>query len=126
VNRFTGPLAVAACLVLTSCGDDPGDETARAACGAYGEAASGAAGAEAGDVLDTALERAQRAAEASDTYAALLRDMDDALARARAMADAQNSGGQVSGDEVDAYFAADEQVRADCADAGNDLGPLRP
>jgi hypothetical protein len=27
---------------------------------------------------------------------------------------------------VDAYFAADEQVRADCADAGSELGPLRP
>ena len=124
MNRFT--LALAACLALTSCGSDPGDETARAACQAYGDATSGAAGEQAGDVLDTARERAQRAADANDAYAALHRDLDDALSRARAWAAVQNDGGQVSADDVDAYFAADRQVRADCADAGNDLGPLRP
>ena len=126
MNRLPGVLALAGCLVLTSCGGDPGDEAARAACDAYGDATSGAAGAEAGDVLDTAAERAQRAAEANDSYAALQRDLDHALSRARAVADAQHAGEQVSGDDVDASFAADEQVRADCADAGNEIGPLRP
>jgi hypothetical protein len=114
VNRFTGLPALAACLALTSCGAGPGDETARAACDAYGHADA------------TAQERAQRAAEANDTYAVLQRDLDDALSRAQALAEAQHSGRQVSGADMDAYFAADEQVRADCADAGNDIGPLRP
>jgi hypothetical protein len=126
VTHLPGVLALAGCLVLAACGGDPGDEAARAACTAYGDATSGAAGAETGAVLDTAQERAQRAAEANDSYAALQRDLDDALARARVWADAQSAGEQVSAAEVDAYFAADEQVRADCADAGSELGPLRP
>jgi hypothetical protein len=115
VNRFIGPLALAACLALTSCADEPGDETAQAACDAYGQA-------------DTSIaqERAQRAAEANQTYAVLQRDMDDALSRAQALAEAQGAGRPVTSTDMDAYFAADEQVRADCAEAGNDIGPLRP
>ena len=115
MNRFTTTVALAACLVLTSCGDDPGDETARAACRAYGQADA-----------PTAQERARRAVEANERYAVLERDLDDALSRARSVAQAQRAGRPISGADMDAYFAADEQVRADCADAGNDIGPLRP
>jgi hypothetical protein len=43
-----------------------------------------------------------------------------------AMAAAHNSGQQVSGDQLDAYFQADDVVRADCASAGEDLGPRQP
>jgi hypothetical protein len=42
------------------------------------------------------------------------------------MAAAHNSGREVSADDLNAYFAADKRVRADCADAGADLGPLKP
>jgi hypothetical protein len=124
VNRFTAALALAASLILTSCGDDPGDETARAACTAYGQATSGAENA--ATLRVTAQERAQRAAEANDAYAVLQRDLDAALSGAEDLADAQHAARALSGTEMDAYFAADEQVRADCADAGNDIGPLRP
>ena len=124
MNRFTAALALAASLILTSCGDDPGDETARAACEAYGHATAG--GEHAATLRATAQERAQRAAEANAVYTVLARDLDDALSDAQALADAQHAGRPVSGTEMDAYFAADEQVRADCADAGNDIGPLRP
>ena len=96
MNRFTGLLALAACLALTSCADEPGDEAARAAGDAYGHADA------------EAQERAQRAAEANDTYAVLQRDLDDALSRAHELAEAQRAGRQVSGADMDAYFAADE------------------
>jgi hypothetical protein len=128
VNRLIAPVALAACLVgslvLASCGDDPGDETAQAACQAYGQATSG--GADPAALRSTAQERAQRAAEADNSYAGLRRDLEDALARAGDLADAQRTGRPIGGAQMDAYFAADEQVRADCADAGEDIGPLRP
>ena len=124
MNRFAGLLAFAGCLVLASCGDEPGDDAARAACEAYGRAPSSVEDAAA--LRTTAQEQAQRAAEADDTYAALQRDMDDARSRAEALAAAQNAGPALSGGQVDAYFAADEQVRSDCAAAGNDIGPPRP
>jgi hypothetical protein len=123
VNRFTVSLAVATCL-LASCGKDPGDETAQAACQAYGQATSG--GEDPTALRATAQERARRAAAADDSYARLQRDLDDALSRARDVADAQRAGRPVSGGQMDAYFAADEQVRADCAETGADIGPLRP
>jgi hypothetical protein len=124
VNRFIRAWALAACLVLTCCGNDTGDDAARAACEAYGHATSGAQDPAALEV--TAQKQAQQAAEQDDSFAALQRDLDDALSGAQALADAQSGGRPVIGTEMDAYFAADEQVRADCADAGTDIGPLRP
>lgn len=125
MNRFlrTGA-AVAVCLVLCACGDDPGDETAQAACKAYGDTTSGATIGPA--VRATALERAQRAGEANGAYAALAGDITDAWKRADAMATAHNGGQQVSAHELDAYFGADRRVRQDCADAGADIGPSEP
>jgi hypothetical protein len=52
--------------------------------------------------------------------------MDDARSRMDAMASAQNSGHQPSGAELNAYSGSDKRVRADCADAGAELGPLKP
>jgi hypothetical protein len=125
VNRFTGALlTLASCLALASCGGDPGDESAQAACEAYAQAPSSLD--ENAQLRTTALERAQRAGEANESYAALQSDMQDAWARSDAMATAHNAGRSVSGHQLDAYFAADKRVRADCADAGADIGPLEP
>jgi hypothetical protein len=118
------PIAVlATCLLLTACGNGPADDAAQAACRAYGD--NPTTSAERSELRATASEQAQRAA-AADSYAALPRDMADAWSRNDAMAAAHNSGQVVSGEDLDAYFAADKRVRADCADAGEDLGPLRP
>ena len=125
MNRFIVPgVAVAVCLVLASCGGDLGDEAAQAACEAYARAPSSLA--ESAELRTTALERAQRAGEANESYAALQSDMQDAWSRSDAMATAHNDGKSVSGHQLDAYFAADKRVRADCADAGADIGPLKP
>jgi hypothetical protein len=124
VNRFIRAAALAASLGLTCCGNDAGDDAARAACEAYGDASSGAENPAALEA--TAHEQAQQAAEQDDSFAGLQRDLDDALTGARALADAQNSGRPVSAADMDTHFTADEQVRADCADAGTDIGPLRP
>jgi hypothetical protein len=110
-------LVAALGLALTACGAGAGDDAAQAACRAYGHAPPDRA---------TADERAKRAGEADAAYAGLKRDMDDAWKRADAMAAAHNSGPEVSADDLNASFAADKQVRADCADAGADLGPLKP
>jgi hypothetical protein len=120
----TRPIAVlAACLLLAGCGDSPADDAARAACRAYGEIAS--SGAERVELRATASDQAERAAD-DDSYAALRRDMADAWSRNDALAAAHNSGGAIRGDDQDAFLAADERVREDCADAGADLGPLEP
>ena len=65
-----------ACLALSACGDNPGDDAAQAACRAYGT--SPTTTAENAELRAEASERAQRAAEADDAYAALPRDMADA------------------------------------------------
>jgi hypothetical protein len=125
MNRFTAlGLVTAACVVLAACGGDPGEEPARAACKGYGGTTSDAASGQA--ARTAARERAQRAGAANSAYATLAGDMDDAWERADAMADAHNSGQQVGGHELEAYIAADDRVRRDCADAGADLGPLEP
>ena len=125
MNRFSGALlALASCLVLASCGGEPGDEAAQAACAAYAKAPSSLD--ENAELRTTALERAQRAGEANESYAALQSGMQDAWSRSDALAATQNAGGTVSAHQLDAYFAADKRVRSDCADAGADIGPLEP
>ena len=115
---------VAACLLLAGCGGGPADDAAQAACRAYGD--NPTTGAQRSQLRATTTDQAQRAAEADDSYAAMGRDIADAWSRSDAMAAAQRSGQPVGGEELDAYVASDERVRADCADAGADLGPLRP
>jgi hypothetical protein len=125
VNRFSGALlTLASCLVLACCGGELGDEAAQAACAAYAKAPSSLD--ENTALRTTALERAQRAGEANESYAALQSDMQDAWSRSDALAATHNSGGTVSAHQLDAYFAADKRVRSDCADAGADIGPLEP
>lgn len=62
---------------------------------------------------------ARRAAAADPQWAALQRDIDDFYSR-------QGTLQQASEGELDAYFAADRRVQADCTAAGQDIGPLKP
>jgi hypothetical protein len=114
----------ALCHVLTGCGAGAGDDAAQAACRAYG--GSPGSIADGIELRTTASQEAHRAAEADAAYGTLPRDMADAWSRSDAMAAAHNSGREFSADDLNAYFAADKRVRADCADAGADLGPLKP
>ena len=102
---------------VAACAGDPGDEMAQAACRGYAASPPD---------RTTVDDRAKRAEEADESYASLRRDIDGAWSRMDAIAATHNSGGQVSAGDLDAYFAADRQVRADCADAGEELGPLKP
>ena len=118
MTRFTAlGFAAVLCVGVSACAGDPGDEMAQAACRGYAATPPDRA---------TVDERAKRAAEANEAYAPLQRDIDDAWSRMAAMASTHNSGGEVSAEDLDGYFAADRRVRADCADAGADLGPLKP
>ncbi len=71
-------------------------------------------------IRQTARSDAGRAADADPRWQALQRDMEDFFARQGTLAQ------QTSADGVDAYFAADRRVQSDCADAGEDIGPLHP
>ena len=102
-----GPAALVA-LVVAACAGDPGDEMAQAACRGY------AASPPDRTTID---ERAKRAGEANESYASLRRDIDDAWSRMDAIAATHNSGAPVSAANMNAFFAADRRVRADCADA---------
>ena len=118
MNRFPAVgLAAVLCVVVSACAGDPGDEMAQAACRAYAHTPPD---------RTTTDERATRAGEANESYASLRRDIDDAWSLMDAMAAAHNRGQQISGDQVDAYFTADDLVRADCASAGEDLGRRKP
>ena len=118
MNRLTAVgLTALVALVVAACAGDPGDEMAQAACRGYAASPPD---------RTTVDERAKRAEEANESYASLRQDIDDAWSRKDAIAATHNSGGQVSAGDLNAYFAADKQVRADCADAGEDLGPLKP
>ena len=73
-----------------------------------------------------ALDAAERAAETDSSWAALKRDISDAYTRSDALATTHDTGGVVLAGDMDDHLAADERVRADCASAGNDIGPPRP
>jgi hypothetical protein len=70
---------------------------------------------------------AARAAAEDDTWTALHSDIDGAYAHLAASAAAYDAGEiEKSGREIEAYQAADDRVRADCAEADEELGPLQP
>lgn len=71
-------------------------------------------------VWATAQDDAGRAAAADGQWAALQRDIDDFHSRLGRL------GQSSTVDELDAYFAADRRVQADCTAAGQDIGPLKP
>jgi hypothetical protein len=121
VVRLAPLLALAVCLVLSACAATPGKRAAQAACDAYGNTAVK------GDAPRAAAQKDADLAAASDpSWAALQRDIRAFYAHADANTAAQNAGRTVTAQQSDAYFAADKRVRADCASAGRDLGPLKP
>ena len=103
-------------------GDGPGQDAARDACTAYantGRHQVATTVEEADEIRAAAQADADRAAAADRSWRALRRDIGDAFAAQEALPTA-------TAGEVDAYFAADRRVAADCADAGADIGPLQP
>ena len=119
--RLAPALALAVCLVLSACAAPPGKRAAQAACDAYGNTAVK------GDAPRAAAQKDADLAAASDpTWAALQRDIRAFYAQADANTAAHDAGRTVTAQQLDAYFAADKRVRADCASVGRDLGPLKP
>lgn len=116
--------AVVVAAALAGCGStSPGQAKARDACAAYAntmrhQVATTVQGAAA--IRATARSDARRAAAADPRWRPLQRDIEDFFSRQGTLSQ------QSEVTEVDAYFAADRRVQADCAAAGADIGPLRP
>ena len=109
---------------LAGCGGaSPGQAAAQDACKAYADTMRHqvATTVEQADAIRaTAQSDARRAADADPEWQPLQRDLEDFYSRRTALAQ------QAAANEVDAYFAADRRVQADCTSAGQDIGPLRP
>lgn len=105
---------------LAGCGGpSPGQAAAQAACKAYANTSRRqvATTVAQGDAIRaTARVEARRAADADPRWQALLGDIEDFYSRDITQGPA----------ELDAHFAADRRVQADCESAGEDIGPLRP
>ena len=110
-------------LGLAACAS-PGRAAARSACAAYGS--SPTSSTQEGLFRATAQKDADLAASSDSAWTGLSRDIKDAYARADANAAAHNAGREVPAADLNGYVAADRRVRADCASAGRDLGPLKP
>ena len=109
-------------LGVAGCGESPGQAAAQDACRAYAntgrhQVATTLEGADA--IRASAQADARRATAADSRWAALERDIADFYSL-------QSRLQQASADELDAYFAADGRVQADCKAAGEDIGPLKP
>jgi hypothetical protein len=117
--------ASAVLAVLTACGaGTPGQSAAGDACRAYantGRQQGGDTVAEVDAVRATARADARLAAGADQSWTDLRTDIDEAFARERQLADATTDVRLLN-----AYFAADRQVEADCRSTGHEIGPLRP
>jgi hypothetical protein len=118
------PVLLTIVVAVAACGGPDGRAAARAACAAYGSTATTVATAN--GLAATAEKDAALAVSSDVTWTPLQRDIATASARAAANAAAQRAGHPVPAADLASYFAADEKVRADCASAGNDLGPLKP
>jgi hypothetical protein len=118
-------------LSLCACaGPSPGLDAAQAACRAYADTGrhqttTTLEGVEA--LRAEARDQAERAAAEDDAWAPLQSDIHAAYTHQASSADAGNAGDvEESARELEAYFAADDRVRADCADADEEIGPLLP
>ncbi|OIQ81791.1 hypothetical protein GALL_364410 [mine drainage metagenome] len=116
------PLAIVAAALAACSGGGTGQAAAQGACKAYAnvnrhQVTTTAAQADA--VVATARADADRAATADPAWAGLQRDITYVFSR-RGEFDTATAA------EMDAYFAADRRVQADCVSAGEDIGPLRP
>ena len=117
------PLAASAICVaaaaLAGCGASPAQSAAQEACKAYADTGRHqvATTVEQGDTIRAkAQTEARRAADADPRWGALLRDINDFYSINITQGPSQ----------LDDHFAADRRVQADCASAGEDIGPLRP
>ena len=123
VRLLTAALITIAATTLAACGDgSPGQSAAQDACKGYAntgrkQVATTVEGADA--IRATVRADARRAATADRSWSALQRDIADAYSGESTLLTATAS-------EVDAYFAADRRVEADCKSAGEDIGPLQP
>ena len=116
------PLAIVAATLAACSGESPGQAAAQGACQAYASfnrhsVATTAAQADA--VVATARADADHAATADPAWANLQRDMTYVFSW-------RGSVDTATASQMDAYFAADRRVQADCGSAGEDIGPLRP
>lgn len=114
---------VVAALGVAGCGGSPGKANAQAACRSYADTGRHQVATttqQADAIRASARADARRAAAADPQWAALQRDIDDFWSRQSTLQQSSTS------DEVDAYFAADRRVQADCKAAGEDIGPLKP
>jgi hypothetical protein len=68
----------------------------------------------------TQIKEGGRAADADPEWQPLQRDIEDFYSRQSILSQ------QTAANEMDAYFAADRRVQADCKSAGEDIGSLRP
>jgi hypothetical protein len=123
-RRLAAAVVAIAAVGLAGCGGArPGQAAARDACKAYADTGRHqvATTEEQTEVIrETARSDAGRAAAADPEWQALQSDIDDFYSQQSALSQ------QSSADEVEAYFAADRRVQADCDAAGEDIGPLRP
>jgi hypothetical protein len=122
--RLLAAVSIAlAATTLAGCGADPAQTAAQNACTNYAntmrhQVATTVQQADA--IRAAARSAAGRAADADPQWRALQRDIDDFYARQRTLSQ------QSAVAEVNAYFAADRRVQADCKVAGEDIGPLKP
>ena len=116
------PFAIVAA-TLAACGSGgPGQATAQGACKAYANFSRNGSittAAQADAVVATARGDADRAAAAEPAWAGLQRDITYVFSW-------RGKFDTATATEMDAYFAADRRVQADCQSAGENIGPLRP
>jgi hypothetical protein len=123
--RLLAALSVTvAAATLAGCGGaSPGQAAAQTACKAYANTMRHqvATTVEQADAIRaTARSNARRAADADPEWQPLQRDIEDFYSRQSALSL------QTAVNEMNAYFAADRRVQADCKSAGEDIGSLRP
>lgn len=113
-----------AAATLAGCGGaSPGQAAAQDACKAYANTMRHQVATtmeQADAIRATARSDARRAADADPEWQPLQRDIEDFYSRQDTLSQ------QTAVNEVNAYFAADRRVQADCTSAGADIGSLQP
>ena len=124
IRLLTAMSITIAAASLAGCGGaSPGQAAAQDACKAYANTMRHqiATTVEQADAIRaTARSDARRAADADPKWQPLQRDLEDFYSRQSTLSQ------QTAVNEMNAYFAADRRVQADCKSAGQDIGSLRP
>ncbi len=132
IVRATGLIsALLLAEVTVACGaPGPGGSAARAACIAYehvGRRQVTTTRPQTLAIWNRARTQAETAASTSPRWTGLSKDIDAGLTHLTASSTAQRAQQSAATDrELDAYFAADRRVEADCTTAGHRIGPLKP